>query len=276
MKAGKSRAFTLIELLVVIAIIAILAALLLPTLTRAKTTAQSIKCRSNLRQIGIGLSLYVNDFHVFPHGWMAQAAGLGWLWVDQLTPYTRSWWTNELYRCPANGLKGFKGTSVSGSSPFDRPYPVERDYDYNESGSGGLAARGASSGGRGPRAKGLGWVFPESGSDWIRQVSETEVLTPSDMFAVGDSAFARPTLGAVTESMFVPACFYGKIGFGSTTSQREEAQRRRHDGRFNAVFCDGHAESLKTNQIFGLNDTSMRRWNRDHESHEERWMEYRN
>lgn len=78
------RAFTLIELLVVIAIIAILAAMLFPSLARAKEKSKAVNCQSNLRQLSMAAMMFEEDNETYPVGWNG---GGPIIWYRQLQPY---------------------------------------------------------------------------------------------------------------------------------------------------------------------------------------------
>ncbi|MFA4044255.1 MAG: hypothetical protein HZRFUVUK_001041, partial [Candidatus Fervidibacterota bacterium] len=80
MKRRMHRGFTLIELLVVIAIIAILAAILFPVFARAREKARQASCQSNLKQIGLAIFQYAQDYDErLPLAWY----GPGTPWGDQ-------------------------------------------------------------------------------------------------------------------------------------------------------------------------------------------------
>jgi prepilin-type N-terminal cleavage/methylation domain-containing protein len=101
--AKGASAFTLIELLVVIAIIAILAAMLLSVLQRAKNAADSAGCKSNLRQLGLGLSMYAHQYGAYPPGISPLGAIEPWVGA----PFLQATTTNGGYRTSVWLCPGF-------------------------------------------------------------------------------------------------------------------------------------------------------------------------
>ena len=116
-KSAKFQAFTLIELLVVIAIIAILAAILFPVFGRARENARRASCQSNLKQIGLGILQYAQDFdeklpYSRPDVGNPDDANLSWHLIVQ--PYVKS---VQLFSCPSNSrTTRMRGTNVDNST----------------------------------------------------------------------------------------------------------------------------------------------------------------
>jgi prepilin-type N-terminal cleavage/methylation domain-containing protein len=117
--AGSREAFTLIELLVVIAIIGILAALLLPVLSRTKEKALRVSCANNLHEIGVGWTVYLGDFNaIMPCDWPIPASA-------------NPWRTGEMYRVVPGTSPGSSGSPTNITYDTDGRTPPGPDGPWN-------------------------------------------------------------------------------------------------------------------------------------------------
>src|SRR5260221_2061038 len=164
--------FTLIELLVVIAIIAILASLLLSSLSNAKAQAWAINCKNHLHQMGIAVQLYVNDSQEkYPSIQYSSPQTLIWPWERAIEPYYPLRWTNKAYHCP--GFKGLITDSMGQTNTYSGSYAYNAWGFISTTGAGNL---------------GLSAPFDGSGAKQFKKTSE--VKSPSEMFEIGESRIA--------------------------------------------------------------------------------------
>jgi prepilin-type N-terminal cleavage/methylation domain-containing protein/prepilin-type processing-associated H-X9-DG protein len=288
------RGFTLIELLVVIAVIAILTALLLPALGRARIAADSTVCRNNLRQQGVGLAMYVGDFGAYaPYDSGRAPPSQPEYWMERLSSYVGGQkWPAKNWDLVLNGVMPQTRKTVFVCPGYDRLpalYQGEEVRALSEDVTGFMGAYAYNGGGPvfGLESSrffvydgGLGgadlrtnWVPGNTGETFGESARESQVVKPSQLIAIGDSemggnAHEGPVFGLPCAPLFlwVAPLVDRELGPSGIGGRREEAMARRHGDRWQMVFCDGHVESGRVVKFFNYrSDDVLRLWNRDNQ-----------
>lgn len=207
------RGFTLIELLVVIAIIAILAAILFPVFARAREKARSSSCQSNLKQIGLGLIMYANDFDEM----LVPYYGTDYLWVEKIMPYVKN---TQLFVCPSN--RGGWGTpNLTACASTNHP----PESSFRNRGQVTSYALGVISESYGEWDGVSGTSTLGYGAGW----AEASVQLPAEKIAAGDGPCPR---------------FWGLPWYNTFVTGTNSSYTPHNEGA-NFVFVDGHVKWLK-------------------------------
>ena len=242
-----SKAFTLIELLVVIAIIAILAAILFPVFARARENARRSSCTSNLKQIGLGLIQYSQDYDekqpLDQFGPDNDISGYGgrYKWMDAAYPYIKS---EQIFNCPSDSFGTLGGANRKNSEyKYHRGDGSNGGYDY-----GSYSANVAyydDPGASPPFGHPVGATIKNASLAQIEAPTTTVWVTEAAPFYDDDYYTWQIAWNNSTQQ---PTVFRDATG-----NERLNRVIARHLDTANVLWCDGHVKSQRLDSIARTN-----------------------